>query len=253
MAKLKLFKKPSETGNYTIDFSDLLSEDETLSSIIIIYVTPDSLTISNQQINSAIVNDIKIGKAVLCTLSGGLNGYEYTVTVKVTTSESETLETDVVLSVIETLPLKLDYYGSVLEGDTYFNNVLSNDAWIGATNPHKRVALIQASLQIDTYNFKGSKLISDQILQFPRDFQTDIPEQILYATFELAYQLLKGKNREKIASMSGLKRDRFDKIETEYDPRYISEATRNHMPSTAWSYIKPYLRDTAELTIERVS
>lgn len=254
MAKLKLFKKPSENKIFTIDFTNILELEETLTTINSVYSTPSSLTITNQIINSTIVGEIKPYKAVLFNLSSGENGYEYTITVKVTSNTGREIETDVVLSVIEALPLQLDYYGSVLEGDTYFNNILSNDSWITATNPIKRVAIIQASLQIDTYNYRGDKKYENQILQFPRDFQASVPDNVLYATFELANQIIKGRDRELVSNTLGVKRDRFDRIETEYDPRFVSEPTRNQMPSSAaWAYLKPYFRNPIDISFERIS
>ena len=154
---LKLFKTPSASENYTIDLTNVLGDD-ILLSVIITYAIPNSITINNVQINSSLLNNsIFPGKAIQMDISGGQNGYEYTIIVRYKTVTGITNDASVVLCVLEQIPLALDYYGSVYLGDTYFNNILNSDVWVASTNPLKRRALVNATLIIDRYNYDGEK------------------------------------------------------------------------------------------------
>ncbi|MFZ9656225.1 MAG: DnaT-like ssDNA-binding protein [Limnohabitans sp.] len=90
-------------------------------------------------------------------------------------------------------------YLSVAEGDAIAATMLGTLNWTSATPTNKEAALIQATLQLDTLGWIGSKALSTQPLQWPRDgakcgdkdyTKTVIPRELELATFDLAEALL---------------------------------------------------------------
>lgn len=258
MKILRLQKQPLESGTYTIDFTEDLDSDETLSSIISMKVIPSGLTLQNENINSSeiIIDSIRtidIGKAVQIDISDGANLYEYLITLRLTTSASNNIETDVLMVILDTTTgLVLEYYGSVFGGDDYFATKLHSSAWDEAEQPSKRKALVEATQRIDRLNFRGVKNNSEQSLQFPRGTDDDVPQDIEFATYELAYSLLDGIDPElEIENLSVLSRS-YASVSTNYNRRTVPEYVLAGIPSAkAWSYLKPYLRNPGEITIQR--
>lgn len=163
---------------------------------------------------------------------------------------SHTFYIDVLQSVAETP----EHYGSVAGGDFYFSVRLNNDPWIDATETNKLAALVEATRLIDRLNFKGSKTVSTQYLQFPRSTDTSVPDSITHATYELALKLLDDYDPDlEVENLSRSLRQ-YDKIREEYDRSFVPEHILAGIPSIrAWSYLKPYLRDPFEVKVSRVS
>ena len=85
-----LYKQPSETRKYSMDFSALMSEDETISAITSIVSElrgggTSDLSIEYEEIE---------GQTITMWISGGLHKQCYRVTVIITTSGSQILEGD---------------------------------------------------------------------------------------------------------------------------------------------------------------
>ena len=82
-----LTKRPNENRLYAFDFTNLLGTSETISTVASVTAdTPsgaDALTIGSTSIS---------GANAQVRLSGGTDGYTYTVTCQITTSASNTLE-----------------------------------------------------------------------------------------------------------------------------------------------------------------
>ncbi len=76
-----VIKFPAEVRNVSMDFTKALESGVTISSPVIT-VTPSDVTSSAGSVSDGIV---------VFTLSGGTAGHNYTVTVQVTTSDSQTL------------------------------------------------------------------------------------------------------------------------------------------------------------------
>lgn len=62
----------------------------------------------------------------------------------------------------------IQYYGSIVNGNIFFSQMLNTDAWDQASNNDKIKALTMATRAIDRLNFAGIKLCQNQLLQFPR-------------------------------------------------------------------------------------
>jgi len=108
------------------------------------------------------------------------------------------------------------YYGTIQEANEYFENRLHEWAWSNASSDDRRKALIKATAIIDALNFKGEKAAVydvmydedgeeldwseddiieaelSQELEFPRGTDTEIPDQIKIACWEISHALLDG-------------------------------------------------------------
>lgn len=112
-------------------------------------------------------------------------------------------------------------YVSVLSADTYFS-----DRGLTFTD-NKEGSLIQATDYLDTvYKFKGTKLVPDQSLQFPRVINnvTVFPKAIVSATLYIALKL---SNKEELNTEPNLiKKTKVDVLETEYfQPTLVNRLT----------------------------
>lgn len=252
IANQKLNKKTTETIRETINFTDLL-DGNTIDTINSITASTD-LTITNEAINVVpIVLDgqtIDIGMAVQFDVAGGVNLTEYVITINIETSGGDTLEVDVILFVTNNL---VDYYGSVAGANEYFTLRLNVDDWNDAPTNEKLAALMQATRAIDRLNFAGEKLTTTQLLQFPRDDDENVPQDIMLACYEEALVLLAGNDpQEQISSMRLISQGISSAKET-YDrsttPENVTSGILSHV---AWAYIRPYLQDPREIILSRV-
>lgn len=91
MSTQTLIKQPAESRLYSIDFSPLLAVGETVTGVTSVAATPSGLTLSGSPTYSGAFAQERI--------SGGTTGVRYKVTFTVTTSLSNTLEGEGILSV----------------------------------------------------------------------------------------------------------------------------------------------------------
>jgi len=146
----------------------------------------------------------------------------------------------------------MSYYGSITEGDAYFNKKLYRELWFESDPDLKVRALHDATERIDCLNFIGSKTSSDQELQFPRDGQTEVPEAIKKATFEIAFQLLDGRDPEIEYDLLRRTSSNVGPSRTSNDTRLIPDHIVNGIPSKlAWSWLKPFIRDRSLIALKR--
>lgn len=80
-----LYKQPSESRIYTMDFSANMSSGETLVAVTSFTVSPAGLTYTSATPS---------GQVVAMRLSGGTDDVQYKITVVVTTSAGNTLENE---------------------------------------------------------------------------------------------------------------------------------------------------------------
>lgn len=83
-------KTPNETRKFDLSFASLLATDETISSVSSTDVSPSGLTVDSAAAT---------GQVVQFTLSGGVAGTVYEVSVTVVSSNGQTLEGSVRASV----------------------------------------------------------------------------------------------------------------------------------------------------------
>jgi hypothetical protein len=169
----------------------------------------------------------------------------------------------------------LMYYGTVDEATAYFAERLHENAWTDADPADRPKALQAATRIIDTLNFKGRKhsvwalfrdhkklsqqelhaAEAEQPLEFPRDSDTEVPEDIRIACFEIAHSLLDGRDPELELEGLAISQQNYGSVQTSYT-RNISplEHIANGVPSVmAWRLLRPFLRSSDEVTLSRVS
>lgn len=171
-------------------------------------------------------------------------------------------------------PVTLDIYGTVAGANAYFDSRLHEEAWTNSTAEDRPKALWAATLIIDALNYKGLKnsvynlleedeLASDQEIreaettqtrEFPRDEDTEVPEEILVACYEIAYELLNGKNPDLELENLGVVSQGFGPARTSYGRNQtLVEHIIHGVPSMmAWEWLKPFLRDAVAVTLSRV-
>lgn len=169
----------------------------------------------------------------------------------------------------------LTYYGTLDEADEYFENRLHEYAWFKASPANRPKALIAATRILDTLNYKGYKhtvqvlldaneAASDeemreqeaaQPLEFPRGADTEVPEAIRVACYEIAHSLLDGKDPEMELENLGIISQGMESVRTTYNRSQVPiEHIVNGVPNAlAWRLIRPFLRDEEAIKLARVS
>ena len=148
----------------------------------------------------------------------------------------------------------LTAYITEIDAQTYFDGRLNTLPWDNATSGDRDKALSMATQLIDRLNFLGEKTDEDQDLQFPRDADTDIPDDIQYACCECALALLDGVDPEMEFENLGMISQGYSNIRSTYDRSRPSENILAGIPSVlAWRYLKPYIRDIRAVDLDRAS
>ena len=171
--------------------------------------------------------------------------------------------------------MDFSYYGTLVEAEAYFAMRLHETAWTSARVADRPKALWAATLILQALNFKGYKasvfalLESDpdasdediraaeasQPLEFPRGADTEVPEAIRIATYEIAHSLLDGKDPELELENLGIVSQGYSSVRTTYSRGQVPiEHIINGVPNAqAWRYIRPFLRDDQLLHLVRAS
>ena len=184
------------------------------------------------------------------------------------------------------MALNFDYYGKqtgetaaerIAEATSYFAQRLHETAWTDASEADREKALIAARGIIDALNFKGVKhsvytlcgssdttgLALDDIqaaeasqpLEFPRGTDTEVPEAIRIAEYEIAYALLDGKDPELELENLAISAMGYGTVKTTYERAQLPiEHIINMVPSSvAWRLLMPFLRDSDAFHLSRMS
>jgi hypothetical protein len=174
----------------------------------------------------------------------------------------------------------MNYYGTVDEANAYFSTRLHESAWSDASQDDQPKALLAATKLIDGLNFKGQKHAvwqlmqqargplwkhptgaqireanASQVLEFPRDSDTVVPDDICVACFEIAHSLLDGKDPEAELEALGISQQQFGPVQVSFSRHQPPlEHIANGIPSMlAWRLLRPFLRLDSEVHISRVS
>lgn len=156
------------------------------------------------------------------------------------------------------------YYGTVTGGDVFMVQRLHSWDWVNSTTAEKTRALYNATQLIDKFNFIGSKVLSTQNLEFPRQRVKEdgtivtihsgaIPKPIIEATYLIANLLLGGRDPEADFEALVNKVETFGPIRTEFErARGPQEHLANLIPSPdAWQRIKPFLHIATGFDLNR--
>ena len=98
-------------------------------------------------------------------------------------------------------------YASVSEASTYFDARRNADAWAGASNADRELALCAAAQRLEQLDFKGAREASTQRLKWPRsgvcvdgvDVAGTVPDVVKFAQCELALELLNAGTTDPLA------------------------------------------------------
>ena len=168
----------------------------------------------------------------------------------------------------------LDTYGTVASANAYFDARLHEDAWTDAPAVDRPKALWAATLIIDALNYKGVKSTvytllegdpsaseeeireaeKSQSREFPRGEDTEVPEAIYMACYDIAYALLDGRDPDLDLENLGISSEGFGAVRTAYTrSQKLIEHIVNCVPSNrAWQRLKPFLRDADIIELSRV-
>jgi hypothetical protein len=145
-------------------------------------------------------------------------------------------------------------YGTIALADAYFALRLETDVWDNAVVADRTAALTMATAAIERLNFAGEVETLGQEFQFPRTDDTEIPQDILDATYLCALALLDGVDLELEQEMTGVTSDAYSGVRTTYDSYSRQDHIKAGIPSyEAWMILLPYLRDPQEVILRRVS
>lgn len=170
------------------------------------------------------------------------------------------------------------FYGDLEEADAYFAGRLHDVAWTANDAQQHTKALLAATRIIDTLAYKGYKATvaayletlgagvqpdasavaaaeAAQAHEFPRGSDTEVPEAIRTATYEIAYSLLDGKDPELELENLGITSQGYSSLRTSYSRDHTPiEHIVNGVPNAqAWRLIRPFLRDDQAVRLSRVS
>ena len=144
-------------------------------------------------------------------------------------------------------------YLTVIEAQTYFSTRLGTESWDEATLTDREKALAMATRCINRYNYLGEKADSSQENQFPRGEDTEVPEDIKIACSEIALSYLDGIDPGLELENLNIVHQGVDTAKTTYNRDFAAEHLANGCPSAiAWMYLKPYLRDSQNISLSRV-
>jgi len=151
--------------------------------------------------------------------------------------------------------ITVEYYGTLQEANDYFGNRLHERVWSKSSPTNRERALWAASLIIDALNFKGDKHSESQWLEFPRDDDTEVPEEIRVTSYEIAHSLLDGKDPDLELEALGIISHSIQDTTTSYSRQQVPiEHIINGVPSEqAWRLLRPFLREDDAIVLSRIS
>ena len=141
-------------------------------------------------------------------------------------------------------------YQSPAQVDAYAQTKLHTDGWDSADEATKLKIVYEATRRIDVLSYISIKIDSNQLLEFPRKPDTDVPVNILKAHSEIAIALADNDDLDTVGIIS----ERFAAVGITYDVKNIPIWKRIGIPSEmAWLLLSPYLRLPGGVTLRRVS
>ena len=145
-------------------------------------------------------------------------------------------------------------YITIAEGTAIFLRVMNADAWDDAATASKTKAILASTDIIDRLNYEGEKADEDQVLQFPRDADTVVPDDIKTACAHIALALLDDIDMEIEFDNLSMVSQGISSIRATYRTDRVAEHIVAGVPSIiAWRYLKPFLRDSNSVSVNRVS
>jgi hypothetical protein len=147
-------------------------------------------------------------------------------------------------------------YANIEFANDYFAEVVDKDAWLEADQAKRDAALAQATRTINTLNFIGRKTDPEQVNEFPRNDDDEVPQEVSIACCEVALAILRGLDLEAIHGNAGKSSEKVGDASVSYSGdgalKLLSE--NSNLPSTtAMRLLNEWLVDPRELDLERIS
>jgi len=145
-------------------------------------------------------------------------------------------------------------YATESEAQVYFDTRLNAEAWDDADSTTRTKALGHATNIVDRLNFLGCKADETQSNQFPRGTDVGIPQDIKSATCEIALALLDGVDPQLEFENVFMTSQGYGGVRSSFNRSVKPVHLLAGVPSfTAWTYLKPYLRDPLSIELFRTS
>ena len=145
-------------------------------------------------------------------------------------------------------------YETVENADTYFASRLHVYSWTDAVTADKTAALAEATARIDRLRFSGGKTDDEQDNEFPRDDETEVPDDIKIACCEVAFALLDGIDPDREYLKLGNSKEEFDSVKETRALGEIPEHAVAGIPSRyAWLFLLSYLDSPGTINLNRTS
>lgn len=142
--------------------------------------------------------------------------------------------------------------GDKLETGPWDDNKLEEGSSFGEEGTKTYKSLAQATQIIDRLNYRGRKTDSTQENEFPRGGDTNIPEDIERACFEIALALLDGVDPDIEFENLYMNSQGFANVRSTYERNSVNPYYSVGVPSfMAWKYLQPYLVDCQRVKLER--
>lgn len=119
---------------------------------------------------------------------------------------------------------------------------VTHDVWDEATQEEKERALQQATAYIDSFTYDGQKLDPTQDKQFPRKGQSETPEEVKAACFELAIFFLREYKIREFADAYRIKLADEGYGEVEKSIGNYRERNKLGVKTSPKGILSPYLR-----------
>jgi hypothetical protein len=147
------------------------------------------------------------------------------------------------------------HYGTQQEAEAYFSALLHRTAWANYPLQDRERALNSATQRVNLFGYRGTKVEEDQVNAFPRcidDEDIGTPNDIIEATYEIAFALIGGADPDKDLREMTLSLFAYANVRKGYERDFLPEHLLAGVPSSvAWAKLKPYLRDPRTSTLTR--
>lgn len=146
-------------------------------------------------------------------------------------------------------------YVNLSQAQAYFDERLNTLAWDSATDTDKVKALKTATRLINNLKFAGQRNLITQPNEFPRIFNSmsiNVPQAIMDATCEIAYQLLDDVDINFEVGNTGVISESYSMVRSQRDGDFVLPYIRAGIPSVeAWMLLLPYLHDPLNIYLNR--
>lgn len=142
---------------------------------------------------------------------------------------------------------------TVEEADTYFASRYNSSLWSNSDTTIKTQVLNKSMQLVDLLDYSGDKTDADQLHAFPRDEDTETPQQVKDAICEVAYAVLDGVDIEVEIPNLEMDSQSYGTIKNTYERKSRPPYLMAGIPSAlAWRLLLPYMNDPMALRVNRV-